>query len=587
MKRHSYYFWLVVLVATFQVATRGEVFFVDPDAPFPGNGSCWNNAFIDLQDALDVADTGDEVRVAQGIYYPDGGTDDRNISFELPEGVILRGSFAGVEGINPDDSDSTLYPTTLSGDIGLVGEKSDNSYHVVSVAGATVPVRVYDVNIWNGNADGDFPDDSGGGFRASGSIVEVINCDFSYNTANVGGGVALLDNSTGDFTDCSFYRNMASGSGGGLHAVGSALQLIGCDFSRNSSETHGGGLACLATFGVMEECLLSCNTGELAGGGAYFWMGGIDLTDCVFSSNFQLNTFTTGSIGGGGFLANSANPVLQNCIFYNNLCDSEGGAIHVKAGQLIAHNSRFVSNTSSRGGGAVYQGGTLATVQNCAFLNNTSLGHGGAFSCVGNVEATNCVFRGNNARNHGGGIYDVSSDSNVKSSIFWGNEDEAGFGVMSQIGGSGLTSVDYCCIQNLPVDFGGIANFDSNPMFENPDGPDAVQGNMDDSVALVNGSPCIDSGDPEFQPSGEGTDILGQQRVVCEIVDTGACEFQRLKGDATCDWKITIEDFWQWDDCVTGPLGGVLMANCEVFDFDDDEDVDLADFASFSNRLTD
>jgi len=49
------------------------VIYVDDDAAGANNGSSWANAFNYLQDALEVAESGDEIRVAQGTYKPDRG----------------------------------------------------------------------------------------------------------------------------------------------------------------------------------------------------------------------------------------------------------------------------------------------------------------------------------------------------------------------------------------------------------------------------------------------------------------------------------------------------------------------------------
>ena len=43
-----------------------------PDAVLGAdNGGCWEDAFVDLQDALAVAAPGDEIWVAAGVYTPE------------------------------------------------------------------------------------------------------------------------------------------------------------------------------------------------------------------------------------------------------------------------------------------------------------------------------------------------------------------------------------------------------------------------------------------------------------------------------------------------------------------------------------
>ena len=48
-------------------------------------------------------------------------------------------------------------------------------------------------------------------------------------------------------------------------------------------------------------------------------------------------------------------------------------------------------------------------------------------------------------------------------------------------------------------------------------------------------------------------------------------------GDCDCNGDVDLIDYACFLDCVTGP-GGVVSAECETFDLDDDVDVDFVDF---------
>jgi hypothetical protein len=69
---------LFLLIA---LPVRADVRYVDVDAPVSGSGNAWCDAFTDLQDALAIAQAGDEIRIAAGTYTPDQGTGDFLMSF--------------------------------------------------------------------------------------------------------------------------------------------------------------------------------------------------------------------------------------------------------------------------------------------------------------------------------------------------------------------------------------------------------------------------------------------------------------------------------------------------------------------------
>jgi hypothetical protein len=96
-------------------------FYVDADAVGNNDGTSWTDAYNYLQDALAVATAGCQICVARGIYRPDQGTDvtggDRSETFNLKNGVTIKGGYAGVGRPNPNARNIGLYETILSGDL--------------------------------------------------------------------------------------------------------------------------------------------------------------------------------------------------------------------------------------------------------------------------------------------------------------------------------------------------------------------------------------------------------------------------------------------------------------------------------------
>ncbi|MBK9256192.1 MAG: SBBP repeat-containing protein [Saprospiraceae bacterium] len=144
------------------IISTGTRWYVNESITSAGNGSGWSCAFKDLQTALDIADQGDEVWVAQGTYrptaYPEGcfGCDtDRDFTFRLKDGFNIYGGFDGTETML-SERDPGANETILSGDIGVFGDDTDNVYHVVlAVFINSSPTTLLDgFTITGGNANG-------------------------------------------------------------------------------------------------------------------------------------------------------------------------------------------------------------------------------------------------------------------------------------------------------------------------------------------------------------------------------------------------------------------------------------------------
>ena len=207
------------------------------------NGTSWTNAFTSLQSALTAAASGDEIWVAAGVYKPTA-TADRTISFALKNGVGVYGGFAGTETMR-SQRNPNVNVTALSGDIGMGGVTTDNSYHVVTSDSTVTATGILDgFTVTAGQADGATdPIDRGADVYINQGSPAFVRCIFQDGYAiNRGGGVRVAAGSP-SFTDCTFRSNIAEQAGAGLSAGSvTSIQVSRCVFRNNSvNNTTGGG----------------------------------------------------------------------------------------------------------------------------------------------------------------------------------------------------------------------------------------------------------------------------------------------------------------------------------------------------------
>lgn len=380
----------LTFLASAPLSANSHIIYVDAGSSCSsGCGGSWATAHRYLQDALAEAQSGDEIWVAEGIYYPDEGAGQtanaRTSTFQLMNGVAVYGGFAGDEAAR-DERDWEINVTILSGDIdgdditdgGVVTDTANivgnNSYNVVTGSGTDSTAVLDGFIVTAGQATGGATYAWGGGI---------------YNS----GGSPTL-------THLTFEGNYAATRGGGMsNEAGSSPTLSNVTFRNNASDTWAGGVLNWGGSPTFTDVTFSGNRAGGDGAGMMNLGSSPALTNVTFRDN------SAGGGGGGMLNLTNSNPTLTNVIFAGNQTDTSGGGVYNHDSSPILTNVIFSGNSAVEDGGGMY-GNTYSS-----------------------STLTGVTFSGNRAQSEGGAIYnEFNSDATIQNSILWNNQDSSGAG---------------------------------------------------------------------------------------------------------------------------------------------------------------
>ncbi|WP_417888384.1 choice-of-anchor Q domain-containing protein [Xanthomarina gelatinilytica] len=231
--------------------------YVDANSPTEtGNGYSWSQAFKTLDEALAIQKCMDidEIRVASGTYYPSTSIDCENCSSEREYYFLMNTDFELRGSYNPlTDEQDYDNPSILDGDLGVVGDITDNVFHVFMTQGLSNQAIIDGFVIQNGNASG----------STNISIASFSNLPYQGN----GGGV-YNDMSNAIFSNVFLYNNSANNGGGGMINMFESPQLVNTVFANNHSNGNGGGLYNYFSGPTIINNTIYGNT-AIEGGGVY------------------------------------------------------------------------------------------------------------------------------------------------------------------------------------------------------------------------------------------------------------------------------------------------------------------------------
>ncbi len=446
------------------------------------NGSNWQYAFQDLQEAIAIAEPGDSIWVAEGTYFPTISRD-REIFFNLNPGVKIFGGFEGTE-TDLSQRDWESHETILSGDIGVTEDSTDNSYHVVYSEGTDSTAVLDGFTITRGYAIHPNSGYLGSLNRGGGMLVNtneffpvaspiIRNCQFRLNVGSYGGAMAFNGEYGGyanpTLDNCGFFRNKGTIEGGAIYKIGPSQNEFpsvynSCKFEENWAWLGAGAIfmvdACNSH--VFNNCTF-INNESVGGGGAIFYLpncenGSVSIVNTHFEGNEGIDS------GGFGFINNGISTDIIphysfeviNCTFLGNEAPyGFGGGVHFATYSdscfIDVFNSSFIDNVAGEGGGGIYLysgSGSVIDLQinSSIFNNNRGLGYPGG----GGVEIFGQLF----APDY------IKTFLELNNSIFFDNRGAVEIGTGTGLAVSSINSCSFLNNGNYPLTKNWSSNFD-------------------------------------------------------------------------------------------------------------------------------
>jgi len=321
--------------------------------------------YVTIQAGIDASEDGDEIIVSPGTYVEninfagkavilgslfyttqdtsyisqtiiDGNQNDSAVTFESEEDstsvltgfTITNGNAYYGGGIYSDSSSPSLENVKITDNSGFFGSGilcyySSPNLENVTISGNSAlfdgggisckyssSPTLENVTITGNSA----VRDGGGIFCEYSSSPSLENVTITDNSAgDDGGGIFCVSYSSAILENVTITDNSANAGGGIYCRDNSSPSLVNVAITGNSAVNAGGGICCFYYSSLILENVKITNNSAGYGGGI----------DCN-GSNPSLNNVTitnnlAGNSGGGIFCQRSSNPILVNCIFWNNL----------------------------------------------------------------------------------------------------------------------------------------------------------------------------------------------------------------------------------------------------------------------------
>ena len=300
-----------------------------------GDGSSWENALGNIQDAIGKAKEDSDAR--KDVWVA-GGTFTLTENISMQDSINVYGSFAGTETaveqrakIANGKAWEFVTPTTLEA----------NGCRLVQFPAAfDAPTIMDGFILTDGNGIGGSPNKNGGGamMRHNGVLQNCVvkNCEM---VDGAGGGVMIYGGGVVRYCLIKDNKQSVNANGGGgifcnTSSIGFEAFIENCEITGNSSTIRGAGL------GIQGDT-------------------DVYVSNCKIYNNIAINGAAL--LQGAGIFANSLNNEITNCIIYNN----------TGSNVVQLRTKKFVNNTIVKNIGGIYiaVGSTTSEIKNNIIWN--------------------------------------------------------------------------------------------------------------------------------------------------------------------------------------------------------------------------